>query len=209
MSNNEKVVKKPANYEEVLGQIAVTVYKFFGVVIAVAVLAVLLIAYKFFLLPEYNKIVSNAEVIKKNDEYLDRLQYYNQLIDLRNAYAKIKPEDKDKINQIVSNINDQNELYREVEYIVNKNGLKVDSIDPVTLDKTYDLPNISGKTKKSPLLANMKLTMTACKMSDVNYESLIRVLKTFELNLRIMDIIKTEYDPASKKATIQFITYQF
>lgn len=209
MENKEKSTKKVVNYAEISGQIAVVVYRFFWVVIILVVLAVLFVAYQFFLLPEYNKIVSNAEVIKKNDEYLDKLQYYNQLIDLRNAYAKITPEDKDKISQIVSNINDQNELYREVEYIVKKNGLKVDSIDPVTLDATYDLPNISGKAKQSPLLSNMKLTMTACKMSEVNYEAFIRVLKTFELNLRIMDIVKTEYDPLTKKATIQFITYQF
>jgi hypothetical protein len=209
MSNNEKPIKKQGNYEEVISQVAVKVYRFFWIIIVLAVIAVLFVAYKFFLLPEYNKIVSNAEVVKKNDEYLDKLQYYNQLIDLRNAYAKIKPEDKEKINQIVSNINDQNELYREVEYIVSKNGLKVDSIDPVTLDKSYDLPNISGKAKQSPLLSGMKLTMTSCKISDVNYESLIRVLKTFELNLRIMDIVKTDYDPLTKKASIQFITYQF
>lgn len=209
MSNKESTTRKPVNYGEVASQVAVTVYKFFWIIIVLAVIAVLYVAYLFFLLPEYHKIVSNAEVIKKNDEYLDKLQYYNQLIDLRNAYAKIKPEDKAKINQIVSNINDQNELYREVEYIVNKNGLKVDSIDPVTLDQSYDLPNISGKAKQSPLLGNMKLTMTNCQMSDVNYESLLRVLKTFELNLRIMDIVKTEYDPYTKKASIQFITYQF
>lgn len=209
MSTNDKTTKKSVDYGEITSQVAVTVYKFFWAIIFLVVVIVLYIAYNFFLLPEYNKIVSNAEVIKKNDEYLDKLQYYNQLIDLRNAYAKIKPEDKDKINQIVSNINDQNELYREVEYIVNKNGLKIDSIDPVTLDKSYDLPNISAKAKQSPLLNNMKMTMTACKMSNVNYDSLIRVLKTFELNLRIMDIVKTEYDPSTKKASIQFITYQF
>lgn len=209
MENKEKPIKKAVNYEEITGEIAVAVYRFFWVVIILAVLIVLFVAYQFFLLPEYNKIVSNAEVIKKNDEYLDKLQYYNQLIDLRNAYAKITPEDKDKISQIVSNINDQNELYREIEYIVKKNGLKVDSIEPVTLDKTYDLPNISGKAKQSPLLSNMKLTMTSCRMSEVNYESFIRVLKTFELNLRIMDIVKTEYDPHTRKASIQFITYQF
>jgi uncharacterized protein (UPF0333 family) len=209
MPNKDTSLKKQVNYDAIAGQLAVTVYKFFWIIIALAVLAVLYVAYIFFLLPEYNKIVSNAEVIKKNDEYLDKLQYYNQLIDLRNAYAKIKPEDKDKINQIVSNINDQNELYREVEYIVNKNGLKVESIEPVTLDSSYDLPNISSQTKQSPLLGNMKLTMTSCKMSDVNYESLLRVLKTFELNLRIMDIIKTEYDPNTRKAAVQFITYQF
>lgn len=209
MSTNDKTTKKSVDYGEITSQVAVTVYKFFWAIIFLVVVIVLYIAYNFFLLPEYNKIVSNAEVIKKNDEYLDKLQYYNQLIDLRNAYAKIKPEDKDKINQIVSNINDQNELYREVEYIVNKNGLKIDSIDPVTLDKSYDLPNISAKAKQSPLLNNMKMTMTACKMSNVNYDSLIRVLKTFELNLRIMDIVKTEYDPLTKKASIQFITYQF
>ena len=209
MENKEKPIKKEINYDEIIGQVSVTVYRFFWVVIILVVLIVLFVAYQFFLLPEYNKIVSNAEVIKKNDEYLDKLQYYNQLIDLRNAYAKITPEDKEKISQIVSNINDQNELYREVEYIVKKNGLKVDAIEPVTLDKTYDLPNISGKAKQSPLLNNMKLTMTSCKMSEVNYDALIRVLKTFELNLRIMDIVKTEYDPATKKASIQFITYQF
>jgi len=209
MENKEKPIKKVVNYDELIGQVSVAVYRFFWVVIILVVLIVLFVAYQFLLLPEYNKIVSNAEVIKKNDEYLDKLQYYNQLIDLRNAYAKITPEDKDKISQIVSNINDQNELYREVEYIIKKNGLKVESIEPVTLDKTYDLPNISGKAKQSPLLNNMKLTMTSCKMSEVNYESLIRVLKTFELNLRIMDIVKTEYDPKTKKAAIQFITYQF
>ncbi len=209
MLNKEKSTKKQADYREIFGRSLVMLYRFFWVVDLVAVVVVLFIAYQFFLRPEYNKIVSNTEVVKKNNEYIEKLQYYNQLIDLKNAYAKIKPEDKNKINQIISNINDQNELYREVEYIVNKNGLKVDSIDPVALDKAYDLSNISGKDKQSPLFATMKLTMTICKMSDVEYESLVKVLKTFEFNLRIMDIIKTEYDPLTKKASIQFITYQF
>ena len=209
MTNKEKPAVKSVDYSELANQVIIMIYRFFWVIIVAAVIAVMYVAYQFFLLPEYNKIRSNSEVTKKNDEYLDKLQYYNQLISLRNAYAKIKPEDKDKISQLVSTINDQNELYREVEYIVNKNGLKLDSLDPVSLDKAYDLPNIAGKSKQSSLFGNMKLTMTNCKMSNVNYESLIRVLKTFELNLRLMDIVKTEYDPATQKASIQFITYQF
>lgn len=201
--------KKTNSFSLPNNQLYLYVYKFFWIIILVVAAAILVTGYKMFLQPKYASIVSNQEITNKQQEYIDKLQYYNQLIDLKNTYEKIDPEDREKINQIVNTVSDQNELYRETEYIVKKNGLMVEAIEPVTLDKAYDLPNITGATKRSALLSNMKLTMTACKMSKVNYEALIRVLKTFELNLRLMDVTKVEYDPAQQKATVQFITYQF
>ncbi len=190
-------------------QFYIYLYKFFWLIITILSLVVLAIGYQLFLLPKYNSIVSNQEIINKQQEYIDKSNYLNQLRGLKTAYEAISPEDREKIDQIVTTVNNQNDLYRETEYIIKKNGLTVEAIEPVVLDKSYDLPNISASTKKSPLLNNMKLTMTACKISNANYDSLVRVLKTFELNLRIMDVTKVEYDPASKKATLNFITYQF
>jgi len=190
-------------------QIYLYVYKFFWLIILLVSAIVLFIAYQFFLLPKYNSIVSNQEITAKRQEYSDKLDYYNQLIALKTTYEKIKPEDRDKVNQIITTVANQNELYRETEYIIKKNGLTVEGIEPLTLDKSYDLPNIAPTSKRSVLLNNMKLTMTSCNIAKVNYEALIRVLKTFELNLRIMDVTKVEYDPVQQKATIHFITYQF
>jgi len=190
-------------------QIYLYVYKFFWLIILLVSAIALFIAYQFFLLPKYNSIVSNQEITAKRQEYSDKLDYYNQLIALKTTYEKIKPEDRDKVNQIITTVANQNELYRETEYIIKKNGLTVEGIEPLTLDKSYDLPNIAPTSKRSVLLNNMKLTMTSCNIAKVNYEALIRVLKTFELNLRIMDVTKVEYDPVQQKATIHFITYQF
>jgi hypothetical protein len=55
----------------------------------------------------------------------------------------------------------------------------------------------------------MQVVQTVCKIGDVSYEALLKVIKTFEVNLRIMDITKVEYDPAGRKATVYFLTYQF
>jgi hypothetical protein len=205
--NNKKAVKTNSSLSS--DQALIFIYKYFWIIIVLASLAVLYFGYQMFLLPRYKAIASNEEITNKQQQYIDKLQYYNQLIELKNTYEKINPEDKEKINQIVSTVNDQNEIYREAEFIIKKNGLTVESIEPVALDKVYDLPNISGATKKSLLLNNMKLTMTSCKLANVDYDSLIRVLKTFELNLRIMDVTKIEFDPAQKKAALNFITYQF
>jgi hypothetical protein len=207
--STDKSKKTNAKYGAALNQLSLNVYNWFWLIIIAVCLAVVATGYELFLLPKYNSVVSNEEITSKQQEYIDKLQYYNQLIDLKNTYNKISPEDRDKINQIVSTVNDQNELYREVEYIVKKNGLTVDGIAPVTLDSSYSLPDIYPASKRSPLLNTMKLTMTSCTMSHVNYEALIRVLKTFELNLRIMDVVKVEYDPAKGTAAAQFITYQF
>lgn len=215
MNNNSQDKDKPKakktddSLKELGRQLYFFVYKFFWLFIAAASVAVLVAGYQLFLLAKYESIVSNQEITSKQQEYIDKLQYYNQLIDLRNTYDKIDPENREKINQIVTTVNNQTELYREAEYIIKKNGLTVESIEPVTLDKSYDLSNLSNAARRSELLNSMRLTITACKVANVSYESLIRVLKTFELNLRIMDVIKVEYDPAQARATIQFITYQF
>lgn len=211
MNNQDKPKDKKTDESlRIIGrQLYALLYNFFWVIIAIACAAVLIFGYQMFLLGKYESIVSNREITNKQQEYIDKLQYYNQLVDLRNTYNKISPEDRAKINQIVTTVNNQTELYREAEYIIKKNGLTVESIEPVTLDKSYDLSNISNTPKRSNLLNNMRLTITACKIANVNYESLLRVLRTFELNLRIMDVIKVEYDPAQARASIQFITYQF
>lgn len=210
METNDKAKKNKTDYEALMSQGAFYLYKFFWVLIIVVMALLLLAAYQYFLLPKYDSIASNAQINQKRQEYIDRLNYYRQLSDLQKAYEKIKKDDIAKINDIVTNGKNQNDLYREVEYIVKKNGLKLDSIEPTTLDKSYALPNLGGLDRaSSPLLGSMQVVQTVCKIGDVSYEGLLKVIKTFEVNLRIMDISKVEYDPTDRKATLYFLTYQF
>jgi len=211
MTNNPPAKGKsgPVGLSQSMDRFYVYLYKFFWLVILLVCGVILFFGYQWFLGPKYSAVVSNQGIIDKQQDTISKNQYYNQIVALKKLYEKISPENKQKIEQIVTADNDQNELYREAEYIVKKNGLTVESIEPSSLDASYDLPNISGASRQGGLLNRLTLTMTVCKLSKVNYEALVRVLKTFELNLRLMDVQKVEYNPAQQTAAIHFITYQF
>ena len=167
-------------------------YKFFNIIIFVLAILIFVCFYFFLLEPKYSAILSNDELNKKRQEFTDQSYY---LIELRQLKA-------------VNNTNEKQDLFQEMQYLAVRENLTLDSLDVLPLDRSYKLENLAGNTKRSPLFESVQVVKTAVVLSNVSYEGLIRAIKTIELNLRIMDINRVEYDPLNRKATIEFLTYQ-
>ncbi|MFH0951477.1 MAG: hypothetical protein V1765_03330 [bacterium] len=183
-------------------------YKFFNIIILILVLVIFVCFYFFLLEPKYSAILSNDELNKKRQEFTDQSYYLIELRQLKAVYNNIESVDRDKINAIVNNTNEKEDLFQEMQYLAVRENLTLDSLDVMPLDRSYKLENLAGNIKRSPLFESVQVVKTAVVLSNVSYEGLIRAVKTIELNLRIMDINRVEYDPLNRKATIEFLTYQ-
>lgn len=196
------------NSQEIWRLVNIYSYRFFNLIIFIIVIIVFTLSYFFLLEPKYSAILSNDELNKKRQEFTDQSYYLIELRQLKAVYNNIITADREKINAIVNNTNEKEDLFQEMQYLAVRENLTVDSLDVMPLDRSFKLENLAGNTKRSKLFDSIQVVKTSVVLSDVSYESLLRAVKTIELNLRIMDINRVNYDPVNKKATIEFLTYQ-
>lgn len=201
-------VKKGLDTALALRQINVYAYKFFNVIIIFVVIMIFFGSYKMLLRPKYNSILNEDEIRQKRTEYTQKLDYLMQLRDLRAAYDKILQDDKDKINAIINNTNEKEDLFKEMQFLAVREGVTLESLDVLPLDDSYELEDLAGNNKRSQLFDQVRVVRTTITLADITYESLFNTLKTIELNLRIMDVNKVDYDPFNQRAVIELLTYQ-
>ncbi|NCN25853.1 hypothetical protein COT94_01765 [Candidatus Falkowbacteria bacterium CG10_big_fil_rev_8_21_14_0_10_37_14] len=213
MFSNKVKTKKPAKVGDeaadvMTNQMLGYVYRFFWLINLIVIIIVFVVAYLFFLRPQYLNIVSNAKVNRAADSYLEQLMYYKQLLELKQVYLKIDQTDREKINSIVSVANEKNELFREFQYIIFSKGMTTVSIEPVEMDDNFVPPALSINSRGGNLLASRRSIKTTIKIADANYTNLLDMLKVLELNQRIMDVSKINYDPAKHTAELEVLTYK-
>ncbi|MFH1412884.1 MAG: hypothetical protein ABIG10_02545 [bacterium] len=200
--------KQSINSAVIMRQVNIYAYRFFNIIIIIAVLLVFFLSFQFSLKPKYSAILNEDEIHQKQEEYTQKMKYLMQLSQLKGTFDKILQDDKDKINAIVSNTNEKEDLFKEMDYLAERENLSLESLDVLPLEDSYSLENLAENNKRSRLFDQMMVVRTIVVLKDVSYEGLINALKTIEVNLRIMDVRRVEYDPLNRMATIELLTYQ-
>ncbi|MFH0840376.1 MAG: hypothetical protein V1865_00105 [bacterium] len=224
----KKLKKEQSKKNEVaMQQVLGALYKYFFVITIMAVIIVFYLAYSYVLKPKYNEIYSGTELIAKQAEYLEKLDYFKEIIDLKTIYANISEQDKAKIGKIVSVKNSKEDLFREMESITDKNKIGnirnkdeffvggisytdksfIDTLE-VELLPGSELRNFAGSKKKGTLFNSIEIIRTSFDLKDVTYDDLMKILKIIEVNLRIMDVELVNYDPKENTAHLELLTYQ-
>lgn len=180
-------------------------YHYFWVVDALVIIAVLAAGYYFLLLTKYKEIYSGAQIVQAQADYESKSKYLAELRGVFKLYEGIKPADKDKINKIVDNTNDRAELMNEFNFIITSNFASA-IVDPQPTDANFRLDAISDNKKTGDL--RRKIMRSSINITGVSYESLMKMIRTMETNLRIMDISRIEYYPQREAALLEVLTYQ-
>jgi len=206
IKNKEQDVFTKKDYRGILYVLA---FKYFSLVILFIIIIIFIVAYQFLLKPKYNSIISGQEISNKKQEYLDKMKYFNQLKSLRRVYDSIDIKNLEKVNSIINNKNNQEEIFREIEYIANSNGLTLNNLKVSALDNSSTkLNNIIGSKYKNKLFDKIEIVKVDFDLLNVSYDNLISVLKTIENNLRIMDVISIDFAADVNQASLELYTYQ-
>jgi polyribonucleotide nucleotidyltransferase len=129
---------------------------------------------------------------------------------LIDAYEKVNLSDKEKVNFILAERNIPEELFPQVEALVKKNGLLLESLK---IEPEEDAKKSSGisLTKKVEDKASLPKEIGRVKASlnviGVDYFSLKSLISAMENNLIVTDIISVNFSPEGGSAELVFYSY--
>jgi len=214
--------KKNSQNKEKIRVLLLFLYRYFYFFSLILVVVVITIGFFVFVIPKYKSISDNINT--KDQEKKLELDYLNnyqlELTKYKTSYEKLEKEDIEKVNKIYPSLEDVEELFTELAVLVKKNGLLLNSIEL----KKFEEKNVQKTAAKkednaqkegaiSELSDDIGVVDINLSISGVNYKSLKNILRTFENNLRILDIqslsfqsgnslsleIKTYYDKSNSK----------
>jgi Tfp pilus assembly protein PilO len=188
-----------------------------GWLIALVVVLVLAVGYQFLLSPKIQAIVDkNQTYLPTKESTLQDLKTVEQkLIQLRQEYGAIQTNRRgelDKLIAVIPNEPDYPSLFVQAEYLANKRGIELESIDisqpadPALSERRTPTPTQAGSTAEQQLEIlprNVSSLTIAIKLGPASYESLQVYLDDLERNLRLFDIQTLafdEIDPESLKS---------
>ena len=189
--------------------------KYFKFLVLFLVLLVLVLGYFFLLGPEYKEIqtlIRNSQE-QRQEMFLSKQKKLNRLKDYIKSYEKFSSEEKEKIDYILPQKYNQEELFSELNYLVEKNNLILKNIS-VKGGKTQvefgQTKEDIEKQVQDPILktpAGVQKYAVDVSILGTNYYSLKNLLYTLENNLKLLDITQLNFSPGSKTVNLTLMTY--
>ncbi len=189
--------------------------KYFKFFVLFLVLLVLALGYLFLLGPKYKEIQT---MIKHSQEqrreiFLAKQKKLNRLESYIESYDKFSSLEKEKINYILPKKYNQEELFSELNYLVEKNNLILKNISvkggKTQVEFGQTKKDIEARVQNPILKAPPGVQKYAVDVSilGTNYYSLKNLLSTLENNLKLLDITQLNFSPGSKTVNLTLMTY--
>ncbi|MDO8667504.1 MAG: hypothetical protein Q7K35_00190 [bacterium] len=172
----------------------------------------------FFVYPQYQKTIKGDEAAKKNlqGDYENKNRDLKAIRSLKDSYQSISDADKKRLAEMVPAGDNNIHLITEIESMALKNGVILNSIKIEENLKSQLKPKLrvdsdEKKVISAGIFEQLPEGIGSIKMdislSSVSYSILKNLFKTFENNLRLMDIAKVDYD--SEKNKVIFTIYSY
>jgi hypothetical protein len=205
--------KKRDKKEKIRQRMNMFLARYFNWLLVLVVLIIVIIGSVFILKPKYNEI---TKLTKNNEfgqeqEYSIRRQYLDKIKSLIKIYDKVNRSDAEKVNYILAEKDIQEEIFSEIQSLVEKNGLLLEGlkIEPVEEVKKPSGVNLTKKTETNAVLLPPEIGRIKATLSviGVDYFSLKSLISTMENNLALIDIVNLDFEPDSGSAELVFYTY--
>lgn len=194
---------------------------YFGYLTLALAFIIFAVGWFLFIYPQYQQLAKGNGTAEKSlrTEYEAKDRYLSAVRDLKNSYQLISAADRKKIEGMVPVSNEVISLITEIESIVLKNGVVLNSIK-IEAEDSQSQPKAktevqSGEKQEPPagifgqLPEGVGRAKIEINLSSVNYQVLKNLLKTFENNLRLLDIAKINYNVQENKAVFTVYAYYF
>ncbi|MDD5527509.1 MAG: hypothetical protein PHO56_00845 [Patescibacteria group bacterium] len=183
---------------------------YFNWIVAGIVAVVFLFGFFALLLPKYEQAVNyirivNQQQVSDTSAKLDELNKTEQLIA---AYKNIDKKYVDKVNAIAPAVQNKEELFSELNYLVSVNQLFLQSVSLSVNDGYQDfglLPISPEQQKIADSLQTVTVTLSVAGIK--NYETYKNFLTALENNLRLMDVLNISFTPNAGSTSFTINTY--
>ena len=179
--------------------IALLLFRYSKLLTIIFLLFIFGLSYLFIISPKYVKMQKSSDRMAsvKIDElqklgiYLERLKNFNK------SFKDVSVLDKERMEKIIPQENDYEDLIVLVEDIVNKRGLVLNSISIESVEVVPTRRGSKTKEEEAELPENIKKVGFTATISGVNYKIIKDVISDFEKSLRLMDIQDVSFSEGS------------
>lgn len=226
-----KKIKEKKDYQDssmVKQKINNFLLNYFSWIILAILLIILAMGFSMIIKPKYELISKDLELFKrdKEGEYLIHEVYLNKLKDLRKIYESISSEDKRKMDIILPEEVNSEELFSRMETLINQSNFILTSLQispkEVAVDRLKEgLINSKSKGKSESKdtdekdetninelikeeVAGININMN---IIGTDYNGLKELLYLIESNLRLMDIEQISWSPISNSTHLKLVIY--
>ncbi|MCK5319873.1 hypothetical protein KAJ61_00605 [Candidatus Parcubacteria bacterium] len=185
--------------KEMQNKINLFLLKYFGFIVALAVVLLLYIGYAYIIKAKQDSIRNNIEAANENKENskamlgkkLEKLQEY------RLAYESVSEAEKQKISIMIPEKADKNFLFTNMEAFILRQGLILDSMEIHEKSQANNLRIRRAETDVSAAepvssIDEIKIDLLISGVGD--YDHFKKTLSTFEKKLQILDINELGFD---------------
>ncbi len=188
-------------------KIIIAVVRYNGLISLVLALIILIGGYFLVIGPFYSQTKQKYLDSKTYNEslYNGKKAALDKLASILNDFNNIKDIDKQKIDKILPSNRDHIDLFPEIEYLTLRNGLLFNSVGITEISDVSSVVAVEDASKAK--LKNIGAFLISISVSGADYQNFKKYLASLEENLRLMDVIRLSYDPKSKAASLEILTY--
>ena len=198
--------------KEMQNKINLFLLKYFGFIVALAVVLLLYIGYVYIIKAKQDSIKNNIEAVNENKENdkmmlgkkLEKLQEY------RLAYEGVGEAEKQKIGIMIPEKANKFFLFTNMEAFILRQGLILNSIEINEKGLTNNLRSrrVETDAENKASVSDIDEVNIGLSISGVSdYEHFKKVLSTFEKKLQILDVNEVDFDMEAGALNLTVTTY--
>jgi Tfp pilus assembly protein PilO len=183
---------------------------YFGFLIAGVVVVILAFGFFFLLKPKYDQTMQIISVINKQEEadFENKKRELQKIKDLLKSYNDIDENYRKKVFSIIPERENKEEIFSEVNYLVSRNGLILQSVALSEGGGGYDISDgVSGGGEDYLASGEIKKVTISFSIRGTDYESFKNFISAIESNLPILDIVNLNFDPGNNASSYLIDTY--
>ena len=190
-NNSNKIINKR--------KIALLIFKYSKAMTIIILLLIFTLSYLFIISPKYKRIQKTSDrlAMEKMDELQKLDIYLNRLKNFNKSFRNISPIDRERVEKIIPENNDYEDLIILVEDIVNDRNLVLDSIKFNSLETVVVNRRAKAAEDESDLPENIDKINFSVTISGVDYVMIKKIILDFERSLRLMDIQDVDFADGS------------
>ena len=205
-------MNRQAQKKAIINKINSFLTAYFKLIIVFISLTIFLAGFFILLIPKYKKAISQVEIAKNNmeTEYAEFSRYLNRLETLNSAYRSVDKREVDRINSLLPDAPELENLMSQVEAIAKNSGALLVSLGIEDVSgSAKSAANKSGAKKISASPDGLNKVKLTANLVGLDYAGFKGLLKVIESNLRLLDIERLSFTPKGNVISLEMTSYYY
>ncbi|MFH1662116.1 MAG: hypothetical protein ABIA02_03400 [Candidatus Falkowbacteria bacterium] len=207
--NKNKESERGSKFMKIINDFFINYFDWLILFIGLCIIAA---GYFMIIKPKYEIVIEDIQLVssEKEREYTVRNAYLNNINNFKKAYKNISDQDVEKIDKLFYKKNEIEELFSEVETLIKKSGLILNSLGFELLDAEESDNKKKNKTEsEDDFQENIGRIKISIEITGTDYSGFEKLLREIEGSLRLMDVENINFSHDGMKSSLDILAYYY